>query len=162
MTKSKFFTKNLKNLLTISFLILSIFSYSAEFNDYIEFNPSLYNVETREITDDSSFLNFELPENSQQMKIVLERNNLSYNIYILNFNSIYKLNSFWYNFVEEFSSDFNAFISTVPALYGRYNGLYENEVMYSWFVGLQKNMFVIIGPDKTIIEDLKYKINKFR
>jgi hypothetical protein len=23
-------------------------------------------------------------------------------------------------------------------------------------------MFVIIGPDKNIVEDLKYKINKFR
>lgn len=162
MKTLKSFTKNLKSLLTVSILLISIISFSLDFNDYIEFNPSLYNILSREITDDIKFLDFELPDKTQQMKISLERNNLSYNIYILNFKSIYKLNSFWYNFVEKFSSDFNAFLSTVPALYGRYNGLYNNEVMYSWFVGIEKNMFVIIGPDKTIIEDLKYKINKFR
>jgi hypothetical protein len=152
----------LKNLLIISFLSISIFSFSVDFEDYIEFNPSLYEINSREITSESTFLNFELPENTRKMTILLERNNLSYKLYILNFKSIYKLNSFWYNFVEEFSSDFNSFISAIPAFYGKYNTLYKDEVLYSWFVGIEKNMLTIIGPDKNIVEDLKYKINKFR
>jgi hypothetical protein len=149
----------LKNLLIINFVLISILSFSADFEDYIEFNPSLYKINSREITNESTFLNFELPENTSKMTILLERNNSSYKVYILNFKSIYKLNSFWYNFVEDFSSDFNSFISAVPALYGKYNTLYKDDVLYSWFVGIEKNMFVIIGPDKNIVEDLK---NKFR
>ncbi|MGM0640208.1 MAG: hypothetical protein ACQESN_02135 [Thermotogota bacterium] len=162
MKISKNITLNSKILLTINILIFSVYIFAVDFNDYIEFNPSLYEITSREITDDKSFLEFELPEETQKMTISLDRNNSTYNLYILNFKSIYKLNSFWYNFVGEFSSDFNAFISTVPAFYGRYNGLYNNEVMYTWFVGLEKNMFIVIGSDKTIVEDLKYKINKFR
>lgn len=162
MKNLKRITSNLKILLMVNFFIISSISFSANFEDYIEFNPSLYQITSREIQSDENFLKFRLPEKTQQMNIKLIRNNSSYNIYILNFDSMYKLNRFWYNFVEDFSSDFNSFISAIPVLYGKYNGMYENEVMYSWFVGIDKNMYVIMGPDKTIVEDLKYKINKFR
>lgn len=154
--------KNLKNVLIVSFIFISIMTFSAKFEDYIEFNPSLYTVKNREITTESTFLGFGLPEETRKITILLERNKTSYKIYILNFKSIYNLNSFWYNFVKEISSDFKSFISTIPVFYGRYNGLLNEEVIYSWFIGIEKNMFVIMGPDKSIVEDLKYKINKFR
>jgi hypothetical protein len=154
--------KKWKILLIINLFLVSTLSFSANFEEYIEFNPALYEVKSREITSESTFLHFELPEETSKMTILLERNNSTYKIYILNFKSIYKLNSFWYNFVEELSSEFNSFLSTIPVFYGRYNGLLDVDVLYSWFIGIDKNMFVIIGPDKNIVEDLKYKVDKFR
>lgn len=141
----------------------NIIMFSEKFEDLIKFSPSKYQTKSREITKGGKVLETNIDDEQDHLKIELYYNKEIYTIHIVKFNTLTNLTKFWYDFVEDYDDDgINTVISAVPLLYGKYNSLYKEDILMSWFVGVDKIFYTVYGPTKSVVDDLKYRINNFK
>ena len=50
--------------------------------------------------------------------------------------------------------------SAIPFIYGEFNIEYSKMQLSAWFTGYNNTFFLVYGPKKTIVNDLKLKLNK--
>lgn len=142
-------------------LVIGIISF-AEFSDYLEFSPKNYEVIERTSTLGGTITNVKVDEDVSHININLDKNGYKYYIHMLNFDSIVSLQDFWYTFVSENSDKLNSAFSSIPLLYGEFNDMYGDYILKAWFSGLKKEVYIIIGDQKSDVDDLKFRIKKFR
>lgn len=149
-------------LIFIITAIISVSSFAVNLNDYIDFLPPGYNITQREISEGGTILETEIDKEIPHLFIKLDKNNENYEIHMLRYKNATKLMEFWYDFVNFYGSGFESAVSAIPYIYGRFNTVYDYKVINSWFNTNEMIISVVTGTEKSGVDDLKFKLNKYR
>jgi len=90
-----------------------------------------------------------------------KKNEDLYEIHVVHFNNPFTLLNFWYSFVSDYSNGLSASFSAIPLIYGEYNDEYMKMQISAWYRGVNNLFFVIYGPKRTTINDLKFQLNRW-
>ncbi|HPZ28356.1 MAG TPA: hypothetical protein PKU73_01430 [Defluviitoga sp.] len=128
--------------------------------EFVEFSPKGYVDINRVVMRNGNVLETPVPEEGVHLQISFKKNRGIYEVHVIYFESVFTLMNFWYNFVGHYSDNFVGVFSAVPFIYGEFNTEYSKLQVSAWFTGYNNTFFAVYGPKKSVVNDLKLKLNK--
>lgn len=128
--------------------------------DFIGFSPKGYEDISRVVMRDGEVLKSSVPEEGEHLQINFKKSGGIYEVHVIYFSSTFSLMNFWYDFVSDYAEGLDIAFSAIPFIYGEFNIEYSKMQLSAWFTGYNRTFFLVYGPKKSIVNDLKLKLNK--
>jgi len=163
MRNSTNFTKESKISIIIAIILIAIttIGISKPIDDYIEFSPTGYEEISRIVTRNGTIINTTVPDTGEHLEMNFKKNSGLYEVHVVHFKNPFTLLNFWYAFVSDYSDGLAASFSAIPFIYGEYNDEYMKVPISAWYRGVNNLFFVVYGPKRSVINDLKLQLNRW-